>query len=79
MKVKFLGTFHSVQHNGAKKKENYMGHDISRLYIVQYPFILKSDFVILISRLPVQIFFFTPDGAMDLTFQMKYNTNKICI
>ena len=64
----------SVQHKGAGEKKKIMGHmkfQDSRLSNIPF---LKFDFDLLVSQLPdiLQNFFCTPEGAMDLTFQIKY-------
>ena len=57
-----------------KKGKSYGTWDFNTLD-VQYPSFFKSDFDLLVSQLPdiVENFFRTPEGAMDLTFQLNYD------
>ena len=68
-----------VQHYGAGKKKKIIWHNIkfqdSRLSNIPF---FKSYFDLLISQLPdfVENVLCTPDGAMDLIFQIKYISNS---
>ena len=68
-----------VQHYGAGKKKKIIWHNIkfqdSRLSNIPF---LKSYFDLLISQLSniVQNVFCTPEGAMDLIFQIEFIPNS---